>query len=105
MDNYDPMPMFRNGIQLIAQNIQKEDSYHYFMHSKFIENGGRYCGYLQKPNWMRADCLESLYATSFMKQQFMLKLKVYAGQKYVLTDTESKTFNLEICLKGTKIEE
>lgn len=36
IDNYDPMPMFRNGIQLIAQNIQKEDSNQYFVHSKFI---------------------------------------------------------------------
>jgi|JI6StandDraft_1071083.scaffolds.fasta_scaffold749761_1 hypothetical protein len=46
-----------------------------------------------------------LYATSYPKQLFTLKIKVYAGQKYVLAETDSENFTLEISLKGTKIEE
>ena len=46
-----------------------------------------------------------LYATSYPKQLFTLKIKVYAGQKYVLAETDSENFTLEISLKGTKLEE
>lgn len=83
--------------------MQKEDENHYFVHSKFLENGGKDCGYLLKPHWMRANCLESLYASSFTKQTSLLKIKVYAGQKFVLTDTNSSHFTLKVFIKGNKI--
>lgn len=54
--NYDPMPMFRNGVQIMAHNVYKEDEHHFFIHSQFVQNGGRTCGYLEKPTWMKSNC-------------------------------------------------
>lgn len=54
---------------------------------------------------MRSNCLESLYASSFTKQLYVLKIKIYSGQKYILSDTKNSKFILEVYLKGTKIEE
>ena len=48
--------------------------------------------------------MESLYASSFNQQVSLLKIKVYAGQKFVLTDTDSATFTLKISIKGNKME-
>lgn len=105
LENYETMPMLRNGVQLISFNLQKEDEHHYFMHSKFLENGGKNCGYLLKPEWLRSNCFESLYPSSFTRPEGSIKLKVYAGQKFVLAGTEMKEFHLEVYLKGIKIDE
>lgn len=93
-DSFSTIVMFRNGIQIIAHNTFKEDWNHYLIHSKFFENGGRNCGYLLKPQWMRSNCLESLYASNYVKLAYTVKIRVFAGQKYVLANTDSSSFTL-----------
>ena len=78
--------MFRNGIQLIAMNTQIEDKHQFYLHSKFLENGGPKCGYLLKPTWMMGSCLESMYASSFEKPTHNIKLTVLSGQKILLVN-------------------
>lgn len=38
--------------------------------------------------------MESLYASSYNKLLYSLKIKVFSGQKYVLADTTSQKFIL-----------
>ena len=84
------MPMFRSGVQMISFNLQKEDEHHYFTHSKFLENGGKNCGYLIKPFWLRSTCHENLYSSNFGKPIFVVKIKVFSGQKIILANTNDK---------------
>lgn len=105
LENYDTMPMLRSGIQLISFNLQQEDEHHYFMHSKFLENGGKKCGYFLKPTWLRSNCHESMYPSNFDTVAYIVKVKVYAGQKITLSNTTSKHFVLEVYVRGVALDE
>jgi hypothetical protein len=90
---------------MIPINMQKEDANHYFVHSKFLANGGTNCGYLLKPPWLQSKTLESQYSISFTKPLYHLLLKVHAGQKLILVNTDSPAFFLNVYLRGTRLEE
>ncbi len=44
--NYDPVPAFASGSQVIALNFQTNDAALLLYLSRFIENGGIECGYV-----------------------------------------------------------
>lgn len=51
--NYDPMPSFISGSQIIALNFQTFDFPLFLYLSKFQQNGGNNSGYVLKPNFLR----------------------------------------------------
>ena len=56
--NYDPIPMFKVGAQIIALNTQTKDDYAWITHGYFCtgrEGGGGQKGYVLKPARLR-DC-------------------------------------------------
>ncbi|CAB0038593.1 unnamed protein product [Trichogramma brassicae] len=48
--NYNPLPMWNSGCQMVALNYQTGDKAMQLNHAKFRDNGG--CGYLLKPSFM-----------------------------------------------------
>jgi hypothetical protein len=50
--NYDPFPSFRQGIQFVGLNFEKNRDYNYLIHSKFAEVDTKSFGYLIKPYYM-----------------------------------------------------
>jgi phosphatidylinositol phospholipase C gamma-1 len=48
--NYNPVPMWNSGCQMVALNYQTGDKPMQFNQAKFRENGN--CGYLLKPDFM-----------------------------------------------------
>lgn len=51
--NYDPLPMWRSGIQMAAMNFQYPDVSMHLNQGFFRQNGG--CGYILKPAVMRRE--------------------------------------------------
>jgi len=49
--NYDPMPLWACGVQMVSLNFQKPDLYMHLNQGFFRNNGG--CGYVLKPSVMR----------------------------------------------------
>ena len=51
--NYDPMQMWRCGVQVVSLNFQTLDMYMHLNQGFFRQNGG--CGYVLKPAVMRRE--------------------------------------------------
>lgn len=51
--NYDPVPFWNAGSQLVALNYQHVGKKMFYNHGKFLENGQ--CGYVLKPPVLRSD--------------------------------------------------
>ena len=51
--NYDPMPMWRCGVQMVSLNFQYPDTFMHLNQGFFRRNGG--CGYVLKPAVMRRE--------------------------------------------------
>lgn len=58
--NYDPMPAFNAGSQIIALNFQTTDFPLFLYISKFQKNGGLQSGYILKPDFLRHAHVEAV---------------------------------------------
>lgn len=76
--NYDPIPGFMMGSQVIALNFQTNDLNLLLYLSRFMENGGIYSGYVLKPQFLRFG--ENSYADLFQKPKIELIIKVKTAQ-------------------------
>lgn len=65
--NYNPLPMWGCGIQMVALNFQTVDTYMHLNQGFFRRNGG--CGYILKPAVMRRECSGGAYAPFNPKMQ------------------------------------
>lgn len=63
--NYDPVPMWNCGSQLLALNYQTPDRAMQLNQGRFFANGG--CGYLLQPEIMSRDCFNP-YEKKFLSQ-------------------------------------
>lgn len=68
--NYNPMPMWNSGSQMVALNYQTGDKPMQLNQAKFRENGN--CGYLLKPDCMFRDDFNpydknTLYSVELLK--------------------------------------
>lgn len=75
--NYDPIPAFMAGSQVIALNFQKNDQNLLLYLSKFIENGGVYSGYVLKPDFLREN---GFSYSSFDKPRLEITIKIKSAQ-------------------------
>ncbi|XP_033208477.1 1-phosphatidylinositol 4,5-bisphosphate phosphodiesterase gamma-1 isoform X2 [Belonocnema kinseyi] len=71
--NYNPVPMWNSGSQLVALNYQTGDKPMQLNHAKFRENGN--CGYLLKPDFMFKDDFNP-YEKSNLSQEEAIKISI-----------------------------
>ncbi|EAS04565.1 phosphatidylinositol-specific phospholipase C, X domain protein (macronuclear) [Tetrahymena thermophila SB210] len=125
--NFDPLPSFISGSQIIALNFQTCD-YHMLMYlSKFQQNGGIFSGYVLKPKYLRHSHIQQInsddhklcddlnknkntlqkYPSDFVKQIKEIKITIISGQCLKREEDDSKSFNpfIEVSLKGTELDE
>ncbi|KAL4455458.1 hypothetical protein ABPG74_012610 [Tetrahymena malaccensis] len=125
--NYDPLPSFVSGSQIIALNFQTCDYPMLMYLSKFQQNGGIFSGYVLKPKYLRHNHLEQInsdnhklcgelnknknslqkYPSDFVKQIKEIKITIISGQCLKREEDDSKQFNpfIEVSLKGTELDE
>lgn len=51
--NYNPIPMWNCGVQMVSLNYQTKDKPMQLYHAKFMQNGN--CGYVLMPKYMNQD--------------------------------------------------
>lgn len=80
--NYDPVPGFLAGSQIVALNQQTCDRNMMIYYGKFLENGGVRCGYLLKPEWMiQGSTVNDVRSpSSFAQPLKLLKVKIISAQ-------------------------
>ncbi|XP_065893737.1 1-phosphatidylinositol 4,5-bisphosphate phosphodiesterase delta-1-like isoform X2 [Dysidea avara] len=83
--NYNPIPMWNNGIHMTALNIQTPDGPMYLNQGKFRQNGG--CGYILKPEVMR-NPNEKEYTPTMTKPHpavipVQLEITLLSGQHFI----------------------
>lgn len=71
--NYDPVPAWAAGSQLVALNYQTKDLPYEINFGKFLENGQ--CGYVLKPDYMRVNVPVG------RQSPFTLVLHIISGQQ------------------------
>ena len=79
--NYDPIDAFNSGSQIIALNVQTPDIPLLLYFSKFIENGGKNCGYVLKPPFLQHNASTLKYIKDFKNIQKIINIKVISGQQ------------------------
>lgn len=106
--NYDPMPAFVTGCQVIALNFQTNDLNLQIYLSKFQINGGVNCGYVLKPDFMLFNSKKPRYPKDFTSSVCKITLKIISGtQLKPKKKKESDILDpfIEVHLKGLPIEE
>ncbi|KAK7491468.1 hypothetical protein BaRGS_00017297 [Batillaria attramentaria] len=78
--NYNPVPAWNHGCQIVALNYQTGGECMQINHGRFLDNGG--CGYVLKPNFLLAEemfgILNGTVARSYRKT---LKLTIISGSQ------------------------
>ncbi|KAM3127281.1 hypothetical protein pb186bvf_020610 [Paramecium bursaria] len=100
--NYDPMPSFVVGAQIVALNFQTNDINMLINLSKFQENGNIQSGYVLKPQYLRQG---TKIPSDFQEVAMLLKIRVISCSKLNLISQESINPYIEICVKGNPIDE
>ncbi|KAG1703694.1 1-phosphatidylinositol 4,5-bisphosphate phosphodiesterase delta-4 [Nymphon striatum] len=75
--NYDPIPMWNAGCQIVAFNYQTPGQSMRLNDAMFMPNGG--CGYILKPEYMRQGTLID-HKEYMRKQKKILHIKIISGQ-------------------------
>uniref|UniRef100_A0A646QFE3 Phosphoinositide phospholipase C n=1 Tax=Hemiscolopendra marginata TaxID=943146 RepID=A0A646QFE3_9MYRI len=70
--NYDPIPFWNVGCQIVALNYQTRDFAMMVNEAKFQDNGE--CGYLLKPEFLRDDSISSRVRNKFNKKTLTLQI-------------------------------
>ena len=76
--NYDAIPLFDSGCQIIALNYQSRSKPTQAYRAKFRENGN--CGYLLKPDFMRNPGID-IGVFEANRRPWLLKIKVVSAQQ------------------------
>lgn len=76
--NFNAIPLFDSGCQIIAMNYQNHNKVTQAYRAKFRDNGG--CGYLLKPEFMRVPGMDvGLFEAS--RRPLVLKIRIISGQQ------------------------
>lgn len=106
--NYDPMPAFITGCQVIALNFQTNDLNLQIYLSRFMANGGINCGYVLKPDFMLSSTKIPKYPKEFNKPVFELSIKLISGiQLKPMKKNDADIIDpfVEVSLRGLPVEE
>ncbi|XP_059489127.1 1-phosphatidylinositol 4,5-bisphosphate phosphodiesterase delta-4-like isoform X2 [Neocloeon triangulifer] len=85
--NFNPIPFWNAGCQIVALNYQGKESPIFYNEAKFQVNQN--CGYLLKPSYLRNPASFSLAAEPSWKPK-LLRLKVISGQHIPKPDQSSE---------------
>ena len=102
--NYDPIPAFFAGAQMVALNIQTCDLFLLVYEALFRENGGLNCGYVLKPKFMRKN--EKTVPSELYKVKKIVRINIISvqGISSILKNSNSGHY-VEISLRGSKQDE
>lgn len=109
--NYNPIPAWGMGAQVVALNFQYHDEPMLLNYAKFQRNGGNKCGYVLKPSFMLHDVPVSDYADKLQKLKTPVKtvtIQVISAQALRAYDpTIKKQINpfVEVKLRGLDFDE
>ena len=108
--NFNPIPSWNIGAQIVALNAQIIDEATCLNYAKFIANGA--CGYILKPNFLRHIAIDSKdpnmnkYLSSFTKPLKKITIKVISGKQIrQIDDLAIVSPAVEIKLRGIDIDE
>ncbi|GLT64875.1 hypothetical protein SLA2020_373400 [Shorea laevis] len=79
--NYNPLPGWMHGAQMVAFNMQGHGKYLWWMQGLFRSNGG--CGYVKKPKILTQDD-QVFDPKAELREKTKLKVKVYMGHGWRL---------------------
>lgn len=102
--NYDPIPAFLAGAQMVALNIQTCDLFLLLYEALFRENGGLNCGYVLKPKFLRRE--EKAVTSELRKVKKIVRINIISvqGISSILKNSNSGYY-VEISLRGSKQDE
>ena len=109
--NYDPLPAWGMGAQIVALNFQYLDEPMLLNYAKFQRNGGNKCGYVLKPSYMLHDSEKSTYAEKLHQIRRPVKqvtIQVISAQALKPIDSDSKkNVNpfVEVKMRGLEFDE
>jgi phosphatidylinositol phospholipase C delta len=110
--NYDPLPGWAAGAQIVALNFQTGDEPMLLNYAKFNVNGGTNSGYVLKPKFLRSDALKNpgiaKYPKDFTQPCKKLTVKVICGQQLRPSNFNAKEVidpQVEVKIKGLEIDE
>ena len=109
--NYNPMPAWGMGSQLVALNFQHHDESMLLNYAKFQRNGGSKCGYVLKPSFMLHDSPRSNYAEKLHQLRVPVKrvtIQVISAQALKPYDPNSKRRSnpyVEVRMRGLDHDE
>ena len=108
--NYNPIPHWNVGVQIVALNAQTIDEGISLNYAKFIANGA--CGYVLKPDFLRHIAIEekdltiNKYLNNFTKPIKKLTIKIISGKQLKRKDDQAAVnSSVEIKLKGLDIDQ
>ena len=108
--NFNPIPSWNTGIQIVALNAQTIDEATCFNYAKFIANGA--CGYILKPHFLRHLAIDAKdpninkYLNDFRRPIKKLTIKIISGKQIrQIDDLATVSPGVEIKLKGHDIDE
>jgi len=98
--NYDPIPSFFTGCQLVALNIQTCDVFLLMYEAMFRENGGLNSGYVLKPKFLRKDSKIIPSELKFVKKRLRIHVLSIQGISSI-TKSHNSGHYIEISLRGS----
>ncbi|CAK61023.1 unnamed protein product (macronuclear) [Paramecium tetraurelia] len=98
--NYDPIPAFNSGSQIVALNFQTNDMPMLLNMCKFMENGGIESGYVLKPQWMRSDGKKKIGEFSSTQLSFTLSLLVGYNLRQLNNQNAKVNPQIKISIRG-----
>ena len=109
--NFDPIPAWATGSQLVALNFQTHDEALLLNYAKFSSNGG--VGYVLKPKYLchnkeTEETKEAVLPRDFKKPLKKLKIQIISGQQIRPDNFKSKEIidpYVEVRLKGLDVDE
>ncbi|XP_043208508.1 1-phosphatidylinositol 4,5-bisphosphate phosphodiesterase gamma-1-like [Amphibalanus amphitrite] len=76
--NYNPVPMWNAGSQMVALNYQTPDRAMQLNQARFMQNGG--CGYVLKPAFMHGESFDPFDKTTLPFPPTVYALRIIAGR-------------------------
>ncbi|CAD8157603.1 unnamed protein product [Paramecium pentaurelia] len=98
--NFDPMPSFILGAQIIALNFQTKDEPMLINQARFQQNLG--CGYVLKPKYL-IEGLDDINNFEFQKK--LITIQIISCQLFLLNTKNTVNSFVTVKVKGNKMDE
>ncbi|KAG8222263.1 hypothetical protein J437_LFUL001461 [Ladona fulva] len=101
--NYNPVPFWNSGCQMVALNYQTPDKAMQLNQAKFRENG--YCGYLLRPDFMFRDEFDPCYPNTLVGvEPLALSIRVIGARHLSKTGRGTASPYVEVEVIGAEFD-